>query len=144
MHAAGGVACNQLVRRQLQALASSSGVELIVPPQRLCTDNGVMVAWAGIERCAHIVLPVQEWQLQVLPVQRLLASAASNSMCCWPQLAGHPFALTARLSEHNSRASHLVPTCCRLRLGLYETVPPDEDPALPVDVWPRWPLTHRY
>ena len=33
--------------------------------------------------------------------------------------------------------------CCRLRLGLSEVVPPDEDPALPVDVWPRWPLTHR-
>ena len=47
---AGGVACNQQVKRQLQDLASSTGVQLIVPPMRLCTDNGVMVAWAGIER----------------------------------------------------------------------------------------------
>lgn len=23
---------------------------MVVPPARLCTDNGVMVAWAGIER----------------------------------------------------------------------------------------------
>jgi N6-L-threonylcarbamoyladenine synthase len=27
-------------------------LDLIVPPARLCTDNGVMVAWAGIERLA--------------------------------------------------------------------------------------------
>lgn len=23
---------------------------MVVPPARLCTDNGVMVAWAGVER----------------------------------------------------------------------------------------------
>ena len=33
-----------------QALAEQTGLELAVPPPKLCTDNGVMVAWAGIER----------------------------------------------------------------------------------------------
>ena len=48
----GGVACNQLVKQRLGDLAQAAGLELIAPPPRLCTDNGVMVAWAGIERCA--------------------------------------------------------------------------------------------
>ena len=46
----GGVACNQLVKQRLGNLASITGLELVAPPPRLCTDNGVMVAWAGIER----------------------------------------------------------------------------------------------
>ncbi|CAG8768153.1 11047_t:CDS:1, partial [Acaulospora morrowiae] len=25
-------------------------IPLICPPPRLCTDNGVMIAWAGVER----------------------------------------------------------------------------------------------
>ncbi|GLC34073.1 glutamated carboxypeptidase [Pleodorina starrii] len=49
---AGGVACNQVVRGSLQQLAENEGLELVLPPPRWCTDNGVMVAWAGIERLA--------------------------------------------------------------------------------------------
>jgi N6-L-threonylcarbamoyladenine synthase len=48
--AAGGVAANQAIRRALQRLASESGLRLCVPPPALCTDNGAMIAWAGIER----------------------------------------------------------------------------------------------
>jgi len=33
-----------------QVVAKRQGLELAVPPAELCTDNGVMVAWAGIER----------------------------------------------------------------------------------------------
>jgi N6-L-threonylcarbamoyladenine synthase len=47
---AGGVAANGVLRDALDGLAESSGLELVVPPARLCTDNGVMIAWAGIER----------------------------------------------------------------------------------------------
>eukprot|EP00191_Tetraselmis_sp_GSL018_P008535 CAMPEP_0177594820 /NCGR_PEP_ID=MMETSP0419_2-20121207/9994_1 /TAXON_ID=582737 /ORGANISM="Tetraselmis sp., Strain GSL018" /LENGTH=435 /DNA_ID=CAMNT_0019086173 /DNA_START=88 /DNA_END=1395 /DNA_ORIENTATION=- len=49
---AGGVASNSEVRAALQAVAAEAGLELVCPPPRLCTDNGVMVAWAGIERLA--------------------------------------------------------------------------------------------
>ncbi|MCB2054014.1 MAG: tRNA (adenosine(37)-N6)-threonylcarbamoyltransferase complex transferase subunit TsaD [Geminicoccaceae bacterium] len=47
---AGGVAANAVIGARLRALADGAGVTLSVPPARLCTDNGVMVAWAGIER----------------------------------------------------------------------------------------------
>ena len=47
---AGGVASNQGVRRALQRLAVESGLRLAAPPPALCTDNGAMIAWAGIER----------------------------------------------------------------------------------------------
>ena len=47
---AGGVAANLAMRRALQRLASDNGLPLVAPPVALCTDNGAMIAWAGIER----------------------------------------------------------------------------------------------
>ncbi len=44
---AGGVAANQAVRA---ALAAATPLPMLAPPLRLCTDNAVMVAWAGLER----------------------------------------------------------------------------------------------
>ena len=44
---AGGVAANQAVRA---ALATATALPLLAPPPRLCGDNAVMVAWAGLER----------------------------------------------------------------------------------------------
>jgi N6-L-threonylcarbamoyladenine synthase len=49
---AGGVAANEHLRACLAGLADDLRLRLIVPPPRLCTDNGVMVAWAGVERLA--------------------------------------------------------------------------------------------
>ncbi len=47
---AGGVAANAGVRAALAGVAQKAGLPLVAPPIRLCTDNAVMVAWAGIER----------------------------------------------------------------------------------------------
>lgn len=47
---AGGVAANRALRARLQATADRQGVAFIAPPLSLCTDNGAMIAWAGIER----------------------------------------------------------------------------------------------
>jgi N6-L-threonylcarbamoyladenine synthase len=47
---AGGVAANQAVRAALAGVAGMAGVPMLAPPLRYCTDNAVMVAWAGIER----------------------------------------------------------------------------------------------
>jgi len=47
---AGGVAANNAVRTALSALANARGLPMLAPPLRYCTDNAVMVAWAGIER----------------------------------------------------------------------------------------------
>lgn len=50
MVVAGGVAANQAVRQGLREVAEGCDLEMHVPPPRLCVDNGVMVAWAGVER----------------------------------------------------------------------------------------------
>jgi N6-L-threonylcarbamoyladenine synthase len=47
---AGGVAANGAVRSLRTRAAEAAGFRLAVPPVRLCTDNAVMVAWAGVER----------------------------------------------------------------------------------------------
>lgn len=44
---AGGVAANSAVRREIENLAACHGLEFIAPPVSLCSDNGVMVAYAG-------------------------------------------------------------------------------------------------
>ena len=48
--AAGGVAANLRLRRRLADLAETAGLPFVAPPPELCTDNGAMIAWAGIER----------------------------------------------------------------------------------------------
>jgi N6-L-threonylcarbamoyladenine synthase len=47
---AGGVAANQALRTRLTKVAEDHKVPFAAPPTNLCTDNGVMVAWAGVER----------------------------------------------------------------------------------------------
>ncbi|XP_033086775.1 probable tRNA N6-adenosine threonylcarbamoyltransferase, mitochondrial isoform X1 [Trachypithecus francoisi] len=48
--ASGGVASNFYVRRALEILTNATQCTLLCPPPRLCTDNGIMIAWNGIER----------------------------------------------------------------------------------------------
>nr|WP_041536443.1 tRNA (adenosine(37)-N6)-threonylcarbamoyltransferase complex transferase subunit TsaD [Parvibaculum lavamentivorans] len=49
---AGGVAANMMLRERLTVSAHAFGYEFVVPPLKLCTDNGAMIAWAGAERLA--------------------------------------------------------------------------------------------
>lgn len=46
----GGVACNMFIRKHLNLLCDDMNFQLIVPPPKLCNDNGVMIAWNGIEK----------------------------------------------------------------------------------------------
>ena len=48
--AAGGVAANAALRHALASLVEEHGIPFIVPPPELCTDNAIMIAWAGVER----------------------------------------------------------------------------------------------
>ena len=64
---AGGVASNMFIRAELSKLAAAEGLSLVLPPPRWCTDNGVMIAWAGVERCAIL------WT----------TCAAESMYCCW-------------------------------------------------------------
>ncbi len=49
---AGGVAANRAIGQGLAEVAGKAGFALRIPPARLCTDNGAMIAWAGLERFA--------------------------------------------------------------------------------------------
>jgi len=44
---AGGVAANAALRAALEQTSAANAFSLCVPPPHLCTDNAVMVAWAG-------------------------------------------------------------------------------------------------
>lgn len=46
----GGVAANRAIRGALQNLAGRNGMAFSAPPLALCSDNGAMIAWAGVER----------------------------------------------------------------------------------------------
>jgi N6-L-threonylcarbamoyladenine synthase len=50
--AAGGVAANGAISRALARVARDAGTRLVAPPPALCSDNGAMIAWAGLERLA--------------------------------------------------------------------------------------------
>ena len=47
---AGGVAANKAIRAKLEAVCDAAAIRFLAPPLALCTDNGAMIAWAGIER----------------------------------------------------------------------------------------------
>jgi N6-L-threonylcarbamoyladenine synthase len=47
---AGGVAANRYLYHRLKESAESQGLSCVTPPLSLCTDNGVMIAWAALER----------------------------------------------------------------------------------------------
>lgn len=46
---AGGVAKNSAIRDAMEKLATKFSMQFAAPPMNLCTDNGAMIAWAGIE-----------------------------------------------------------------------------------------------
>lgn len=45
----GGVGCNEYLRRGLGHVARHYGYRLVCPPTKWCEDNGVMIAWNGLE-----------------------------------------------------------------------------------------------
>ncbi|MBY6243967.1 tRNA (adenosine(37)-N6)-threonylcarbamoyltransferase complex transferase subunit TsaD [Methylosinus sp. Sm6] len=49
----GGVGANGAIRRALTRLCSEAGLRFVSPPPALCSDNGAIVAWAGLERFAR-------------------------------------------------------------------------------------------
>eukprot|EP01033_Poteriospumella_lacustris_P009164 gene9164-6592_t len=73
----GGVAANMTLRRRLLQLLQKQKrhdhLQLIFPPMALCTDNGVMAAWAGIEKLEQFISnaseghePLPRWNIGTL------------------------------------------------------------------------------
>lgn len=50
---AGGVAKNSAIRHAMEQLAAAHQMTFAAPPMNLCTDNGAMIAWAGLENYAR-------------------------------------------------------------------------------------------
>ncbi|XP_047986093.1 probable tRNA N6-adenosine threonylcarbamoyltransferase, mitochondrial [Leguminivora glycinivorella] len=46
----GGVACNDYIFNSIKVIGDKRGYQVYRPPPRVCTDNGVMIAWNGIEK----------------------------------------------------------------------------------------------
>ncbi|HVX43130.1 MAG TPA: tRNA (adenosine(37)-N6)-threonylcarbamoyltransferase complex transferase subunit TsaD, partial [Mycobacteriales bacterium] len=53
----GGVAANSRLRRLAEIRCAEAGIELRVPPPRLCTDNGAMIAALGSQVVAAGIAP---------------------------------------------------------------------------------------
>jgi N6-L-threonylcarbamoyladenine synthase len=67
---AGGVAANAAIRARLEALVGDRGRRLVTPPAKYCTDNGAMVAWAGVERIRAGLAPSMGEALAFAPRAR--------------------------------------------------------------------------
>ena len=69
---AGGVAKNSAIRAAMENLAKKHNVIFAAPPMNLCTDNGAMIAWAGLENfmagriVTEPVAPRPRWPLTEL------------------------------------------------------------------------------
>ncbi|GEO85730.1 MULTISPECIES: tRNA (adenosine(37)-N6)-threonylcarbamoyltransferase complex transferase subunit TsaD [Alphaproteobacteria] len=77
---AGGVAANQELRRTLQSLCDRHGFRFVAPPLGLCTDNAVMIAWAGLERMA-LGMPADA--LDVQPRSRWPLDAGAQALLAY-------------------------------------------------------------
>ncbi|RXG68020.1 putative tRNA N6-adenosine threonylcarbamoyltransferase, mitochondrial [Armadillidium vulgare] len=69
----GGVASNQFLRDSFKILCEAEGYRLLIPPPKLCTDNGVMIAWNGIEK----------WNmgLDILRTEKEITSISIENKC---------------------------------------------------------------
>jgi N6-L-threonylcarbamoyladenine synthase len=67
---AGGVAANCAIKSKLKDLTAARGWRLVYPPPKYCTDNGAMIAWAGIERLRAGLAPSREEALAFAPRAR--------------------------------------------------------------------------
>ena len=69
----GGVASNKFIRKGFRKLAREKNFNFFVPESKLCTDNGTMIAWAGVEKLINgeknnciSISPKPRWPLESL------------------------------------------------------------------------------
>ncbi|TFE27248.1 tRNA (adenosine(37)-N6)-threonylcarbamoyltransferase complex transferase subunit TsaD [Cohnella luojiensis] len=70
----GGVAANRGLRERLSSLCEEAGVPLLIPPNKLCTDNAAMIAaaadlkwrrgqYSSLDLKAEPILSLEEWSV---------------------------------------------------------------------------------
>lgn len=66
----GGVACNDFIFNALSDMTAQFGFETVRPEKRHCTDNGVMIAWNGVEKYRLGVDVVAEADFHKITVEK--------------------------------------------------------------------------
>ncbi len=73
---AGGVAANSALRTRLATLCDAHALHFAVAPPALCTDNGVMIAWAGMERLKRDMTDALDAEIRARwPLEAMKATA---------------------------------------------------------------------
>ncbi|KAF7278063.1 hypothetical protein GWI33_008832 [Rhynchophorus ferrugineus] len=89
----GGVACNNFIAEGLQIVCENLNYKFIRPPPKFCTDNGIMIAWNGVERWnANIGVYKNFDDIEIASTSQLGQSvkedvAAENISCKWVKLS---------------------------------------------------------
>ena len=65
----GGVACNEYVKKGISMVCEEYGYKLVCPPNNLCTDNGVMIAWNGVEKWRENIDVVPHTELDTVDIE---------------------------------------------------------------------------
>ncbi|KAH8400111.1 hypothetical protein KR215_007513, partial [Drosophila sulfurigaster] len=65
----GGVANNDVIFANLEHLAKQYNCRCLRPSKRYCSDNGVMIAWHGIEQLQHGIKPVSSQDVDDIQVE---------------------------------------------------------------------------
>ena len=82
---AGGVSANKTLRESLIEACRRRGARVFFPPQRLCTDNGAMIAVAGLMRLQHMTEEEREaarhrWSFSAKPRWTLSQAARPDAV----------------------------------------------------------------
>lgn len=87
----GGVACNDFIFTALSETCELMEYSAVRPTKKLCTDNGIMIAWNGVEKFVRnkdIIVPGRVDDIEMLgscPIGRSLIDEvkAANISCNW-------------------------------------------------------------
>lgn len=71
---AGGVGANRRLRERLDRDAARADIRVCYPEMELCTDNGAMIAFAGMQRLMHGAMPADSRGAFVVKPRWLLAT----------------------------------------------------------------------
>ncbi|CAG9863910.1 unnamed protein product [Phyllotreta striolata] len=90
----GGAACNNFIKGGLKMVCDEYGYKIVRPPPKFCTDNGVMIAWNGVERFKENIGIYHDWEHIDVENSAPLGEDLTNDVeterisCKWVKLKG--------------------------------------------------------